>query len=288
MDGRFRDRQNIRYSTALQIGTNPFSQVTSSGFILILVLVSIYTVHFLYTVTMTKSGRFITVIDYTVNSESGNPIVITQDPAQANSISLGTSVNERTGIEFAYSFFLYVNPTTFSGSDMLYHVFHKGYTTPWPIMGPGVFIRGTTNTMRVVMNTHTNPYAYMDVQNIPVKKWFHVVLNCYKAGLDIYVNGNLSNRLSFKNTLPYQNYENIVVFSPTVRTVPSTIPVLAGSGIQFGGAISGMLSSMKYARYALSVNEIKSLMAEGPSKNVLTSSTDTPPYNADDWWTSTM
>ena len=278
--------RNTRY---LPAGVNsPVSQIFSSGMILIVTLVSIFAVQYLYSATTTKSARFISVIDYTVSSESGNPIIISQDPKQANSVSLGASVNERTGIEFSYSFFLFVNPSTFSGSDKLYHVFHKGYSTPWPLMAPGVFIRGTTNTMRVVMNTQTNPYAYMDVQNIPVKKWFHVLLNCYSGGLDIYVNGNLSNRLSFKNTLPRQNYENIVVFSPTVRTVPSTIPILHGSGIQFGGAISGMLSSMKYARYALSINEIKSLMAQGPSKRMPVSTADIPPYNADDWWTSTM
>lgn len=285
MDGRYRYGSNTRY---LPTGVSPVSQIGSSALVLIVTVVSIFAIQYLYTATTTKSARFISVIDYTASSESGNPIIISQDPKQANSVSLGASVNERTGIEFAYSFFLYVNPTTFSGSDKLYHVFHKGYTSPWPLMGPGVFIRGTTNTMRVVMNTQTNPYAYMDVQNIPVKKWFHVVLNCFSAGLDIYVNGNLSNRLSFKNTMPRQNYENIVVFSPTVRTVPSTIPVLGGSGIQFGGPISGMLSSMKYARYALSINEIKSLMAQGPSKQMPVSTADAPPYNADNWWTSTM
>jgi len=277
-----------RNTRTLSAVLNPVSQIVSSGIVLVVTLVLIYATQYLYSASTKSSARFISVIDYTVNSESGNPTIIPQDPSKSNSVSLGMSVNERTGIEFAYSFFLYVNPTTFSGTDTLYHVFHKGYTSPWPLMGPGVFIKGTTNTMRVVMSTQGNPYRYMDVQNIPVKKWFHVVLNCYSAGLDIYVNGNLSNRLSFSNTMPRQNYQDIIVFSPTVRTVPSTIPVLGGSGIQFGGAMSGMLSSMKYARYALSINEIKSLMAQGPSKQMPAPSSDMPPYNADDWWTSTM
>lgn len=259
-------------------------QAVSSLLTLLVTAASIFFLQFLYYITTSKSLNFVTLLDKTVLSDS-SMITISQDPSHPDSIPIGISVNERTGIEFAYSFYLYVNPSTFDGSDRMKHVFHKGYNQPWPLMGPGVFMLGTTNTMRVVMNTQTNPFTYVDVTNIPVEKWVHVVLNCYKSGLDIYVNGNLATRLPLEGTLPYQNFQNIVIFSPSTRNLSSTLISSLPFNISFGGPISGQFSALKYARYALSINEINSLMSQGPSKNVAVAEIQKPPYNGDTWWT---
>lgn len=263
-------------------------QALSSIMILIVVIVSLFIFEFFYSMSTTKQLRFITILDETVDSESGPKAPISQDPTQPGAVPLGISVNERTGIEFAYSFYLFVNPTTFTGEEVLKHVFHKGYATPWPLLGPAVFVLGHTNTMRVVMNTQMNPFLHVDITNIPVQKWFHVVLNCYKSGLDVYVNGNLANRLSLKNNLPYQNFQDIIIFSTNNLKISKTSTAVLDSepnDIRFAGAISGKISAIKYARYALSVNEIRSLMNEGPSTKVTVSTYETPPYNADSWWT---
>jgi len=34
----------------------------------------------------------------------------------------------------------------------------------------------------------------------------------------------------------------------------------------------------------LSINEINTLMTQGPSKKVKVNTTETPPYNGDTWW----
>lgn len=261
------------------------SQATSSLLTLFIVASLVVFLQFVYYLTSSKSLNFITLLDKTAISSSGM-VTISQNPNIAESIPIGISVNERTGIEFAYSFYLFVNTDTFDGTDSLKHIFHKGYTKAWPLIGPGVFMLGTTNTMRVVMNTQTSPFTYIDVTNIPVGKWVHVVLNCYKSGLDIYVNGNLATRLPLKGTMPYQNFQSIVIFSEANNQVyyKSQIPSLP-KDITFGGKMSGQLSSLKYARYALSINEINALMMQGPSKNVSISTIETPPYNGDTWWT---
>jgi hypothetical protein len=251
---------------------------------LLVVAGAIFFFQFLYYIINSKSLNFVTLLDSTVSSDT-NMITISQDPNQPGSVPIGISVNEKTGIEFAYSFYLFVNPSTFStGNNTLLHVFHKGYIKQWPLFGPGVFMLGSTNTMRVVMNTQTNPFAYVDVTNIPVNKWVHVVLNCYKSGLDIYINGNLATRLPLTGTLPYQNFQNIIIFSPSRRNLFTSAPSSLKENVSFGGAISGQLSALKYARYALSINEINSLMAQGPSKKVMTNKVQTPPYNGDTWW----
>lgn len=269
------------YGSSNQMSTS--SQVISSILTLLIVGSVIFLINFIYYIITSKSLNFVSLLDKTVSSDS-NMVVISQDPNQADSVPIGISVNERTGIEFAYSFYLFVNPTTFTGEDKLMHVFHKGFIQPWPLIGPGVFMLGTTNTMRVVMNTQTNPFAYVDVTNIPVQKWVHVVLNCYKSGLDIYINGNLATRLPLSGTVPYQNFQNVVIFSQSKRILYKSLISSLPFDVSYGGAMSGQLSSFKYARYALSINEINSLMAQGPSKVMVTKTGQTPPYNGDSWW----
>ena len=211
------------------------SQAKSSILLLLITSAVIVFIQYLYYIFTSKSLNFISLLDETVSADTGMK-VISQNPNIAESIQIGLSVNERTGIEFAYSFYLYINPSTFSGEYVLKSIFHKGYTTLWPLMGPGVFMLGTTNTMRVVMNTQTNPFAYVDVTNIPVQKWVHVVLNCYKSGLDVYINGNL-------------------VASPTVGTMQGTPNqfVISGSTIRF---LNGNVSSVILYNRALTAAEV--------------------------------
>jgi len=266
--------------------TTPGSQAFTGVVILAIVFVTGFLGELLFGAATDKTLRFRTLLDYTASSEETN-VVIRQNPKYSDAIPIGLSVNERTGIEFAYSFFLYVLPSTFSNQEAsLKHVFHKGYPIPWPLMGPGVFMLGNTNTMRVFMNTHKNPYTYTDITNIPVQKWFHVVLNCFKGGLDVYINGTLANRIPFNDTVPYQNYQDLIFFSQTNHQFrASSIAALPGEDMVIQGSFSGFLSSMKYARYALSVVEIQKLMNEGPSSKRKTASQSLPPYLADSWWT---
>jgi Concanavalin A-like lectin/glucanases superfamily len=257
-----------------------------NGFMIITILIMfILTTEYIYKMGVESRRRFVTLLDYTANADDMS-ISIHQDASKyTDAKEIGLSINERTGIEFAYSFYIYINPATFSNRAVFKHVFHKGYASPWPLMAPGVFIHGDSNTMRVVMNTYKNPYTYADVKNIPVEKWVHVVLNNYKGGLDIFINGNLSNRISFKDTLPYQNFQDIVIFSNTNNNTLTTSSIaVLDSNFELEGSFKGLLSNLTYARYALSMNEIQRLMAAGPSTKVKQKNLDKPPYLGDDWW----
>lgn len=261
-------------------------QIVSTLGLVGLTFLVLFVVEALYTATKESAERFQTLVDYTASAEDMT-LVIRQDSTKyPDAKPIGLSMNERTGIEFAYSFYLYVHPSTFSGNAVLKHVFHKGYGCPWPLMGPGVFIKGETNTMRIFMNTYANPYSYVDVHNIPVQKWFHVVLNCYKGGLDIFVNGHLANRVTFRDTLPYQNFQDIILFSNANynRFKGTTIPALKDENFDIEGSFRGYLSNLTYARYALSVTEIQTLLQRGPSSKIKQKNLDKPPYFADDWW----
>lgn len=265
-------------------------QIFSSIIFIVLLAVAGFGGEVIFNLSSDKSIRIVKLLNMTVNAEDNLPPIHQDLKKYPDAIPILRSVNERTGIEFSYSFFINVNPSTFSsGEDTLKHVFHKGYMAPWPLMAPGVFIRSNTNTMRIFMNTHSNPYTYVDVKNIPVQKWFHVVINCTSGGIDVYVNGNLANRLPFKNTVPYQNYQNINFFSKahfTNYSNPRIMPIPEGERMNIDGAFQGQFASLKYARYALSTFEIERLLSEGPSYTQRKVAQQLPPYLSDSWWSS--
>jgi len=268
-------------------GKTPFGEIVLATLIILITVTLFFTVEGLYSASKVMATRFQHLMDYTANADD-KALVIHQDANKyPDAKPILPSTNEPTGSEFGYSFYLYVNSTTFdTGSDVLYHVWHKGYGCVWPLMGPGVFIKGSSNTLRVVMNTYENPYAFVDVPNIPIRKWFHVVLNCRQNGLEVHINGNLTNKLRFDNTLPYLNYEDIILFSGANFTLNSQTPALKGEALQVSGAFRGMMSEFIYTRYAMSFTEIQTLYHAGPSKTIKTTAQELPPYMADTWWTA--
>jgi hypothetical protein len=270
--------------------------VMGDGFLsqLLLALAAVFAIFFLflsleffYSSISNVTGRNIELFPFTASSED-KQVVIRQDTKKyPQGKQIPFSVNERTGTEFSYSFYLYVNPSTFNNSDTLATVFYKGYLSPWPLMGPGVFLKRNSNTLRVFMNSYTNPYMYCDVENIPVSKWFHVVVSVRKNSMEVYVNGNLTKKMSFENGMPYQNFQDVVFFNQSNFTLRgSTTPAVGDETFEVRGVFKGNLSAVTYFSYALSYTEIQSLMNMGPSKKVLSATQELPPYFADQWWTT--
>jgi hypothetical protein len=213
---------------------------------------------------------------------------IEQNPNIPKSKPLTLSDNERTGVEFTYSFFLNVNPSTFRQEQGLLHIFHKGNPGQFPLLGPGVFMCSQTNTLRVYMNTFKTWNTYTEVDNFPIGKFVHVALVSHSTHLEVYINGNLKNRLDYGGFLPYQNYQNICAFSQRrISLKSSVIPSLNGEDLDVYGVMQGQLSRLIYFNYALSYTEINSLLNQGPS-TTLASATQDPmsPYLEDTWWTT--
>lgn len=267
------------------LGKGFFQQVVLVLVVLTVLFLVFMTLEYVFLSFLTIGSRHLNLVPETVTAED-EQITIIQNPFDKNAKTIPLSDNERTGIEFTYSFYLYVNPSTFTGEDVLMHVFHKGYSTPYPLMGPGVFVRGNSNTMRFVMNTYKNPYTYLDVENIPVRKWFHCVMLCRKNSLEIYINGNLRKKMSFENTLPYQNFQNLILFSPLKFNFFKSQYITLKEDMRVDGAFRGNLSNMVYLPYAASFTEIQSLMNMGVSSSTRKRSADTPPYLVDTYWTT--
>jgi hypothetical protein len=227
-------------------------------------------------------GSRIDVFPYRQNAQNGQEI-IAQNPAISSALTLPPSYNERTGAEFTYSFFLLLNGNGFANNqaDQLKHVFHKGYSKMSPLMSPGVFVHGDKNTLRVYANSTKKIRNFVDIEDIPINKWVHVVILARKNALEIYINGNIIKKLSVEGVL-MQNYQDLILFSQ--RSI-SAANFDGSKGVN--GPFSGDLASLTYFSYAISYSEIQGLVAAGPSTETKKGGAAdvANPYLVDNWWT---
>jgi hypothetical protein len=223
-----------------------------------------------------------------------------QNPQNPLAKTVNKSSNQGSGVEFSYTMFVYLNSSTYSSGDhKLYHILHKGYNQVYPLMGPGIFTWGDKNSLRVYMNCYDTWNNYTDIDNIPVDKWFHLVVSCKGTTVFIHINGNLKSKVTLSgNTPPYQNYGDVYAFSTRKLTLSSSIttslvndPEFSGvspanTQLVFDGSASGMISRVYYFAYALTYTEIQSLMNAGPSTVIKGPNMNISPYLSDTWWTN--
>lgn len=283
---------NSTPSPGIMSGTGIVAQLI----VVLILLVALYVLFFsaegLYRAFSRYDKAVIELMPHTYNSESKS-YIIAQDPNDPTAKPIQLSDNERTGIEFSYSFFIYVNPSTFRNEEGLLHVFHKGYSSQYPLLGPGVYMKANSNTMRVYMNSTATWNQFCDVENFPVQKFVHVAIVCRAGGMEIYINGDVAKRMPFNGGVPYQNFQDFYVFSQRTKQIggddmtrTNMVESLQGQSFRIFGAFRGSLSRLVYFNYAMSYTEISSMMNEGPSKKVESQSQDQPPYLVDTWWST--
>lgn len=280
------------------LGTDPMSQVVTGLAIVIILYLVLSGCEYIYNSFMRMWKDRVELFPKTYASGSRMYTAI-QNPASSNAKTVYFSDNQRSGIEFSYAMFIYLNSETFSSGDAkLYHILHKGYSLSYPLMGPGIFAWGNENKIRIFMNCYDTWDNYTDIENIPVDKWFHLVVSCKGNKLYIYINGNIKSKISLSgNTPPYQNYGDVYLFNPRKFKLNSNItsslandPQFKGdqplTQMDFGGSAKGMVSRVYYFGYALTYTEIQSLMTSGPSKEIEGPSMNITPYLSDTWWTN--
>ena len=279
--------ENIRYNQ-VNSGQKPgiIQQILFGLALVVALYLVLLFVEVIYRYSNRLSMNRTVLLPNTYNIEDKS-INIAQNPNIKGSKTINLSSNERSGVEFSYSFYLYVHPSAFRQELGLSHIFHKGYSQQFPLLAPGVYMRSDTNTLRVYMNTYKTWNNYVEVENIPVGKWVHIVVVCKELSLEVYVNGNLAKKLPFDGFAPYQNYEDVCCFSQRRITMKNSIvPSTDQTGFDVFGCMKGMLSRLNYFSYALCYAEIQQLMNEGPSSKMDSSlnTSNIPPYLDDTWW----
>jgi len=179
---------------------------------------------------------------------------ISQDPNNKSSITILRSENEKDGIEFTWSVWLYLNG--FEDSSSYHHVFNKGNTststptsnfpgTTTPNNAPGLYINPNYDGFRVIMNSFNNPYQeVIEVTDLPMAKWINIVIRVQDKNCDIYVNGRLVKRRIMTEVVK-QNYDDVHV--------------------SLNGGFSGYLSNLTYYNRSVSVTEIQDIISVGPN-----------------------
>lgn len=197
--------------------------------------------------------------------------IISQDPNVGGSIPIIRSENERAGIEFTWSVWVYINNLTYKNGQYR-HVFHKGddhiITNQTnnsrngivsPNNAPGLYIGPNTNTITVVMNTFENITEEVTIDNIPIKKWMNVIIRCNGNILDIFINGSLARRHILKS-VPKQNYGDVFV--------------------SMNGGFDGYTSDLKYFNYAIGTDKIQQVLGKGPNLVLISGSDAVSQYSS--------
>lgn len=277
--------------------TGVFAEIVLGVVVVLILYITLATSEFVYNNIATMWRDRVELFPNTYSSGSRMYTAV-QNPSNSDAKTIWFSDNQRSGVEFTFSMFINISSNTFSkGDKALYHIMHKGYSTPYPLMQPGIFCWGHMNTVRVYINCYDTWDNYVDIENIPIDKWFHLTVSCKGNTTYIYINGNLKKKMALSNnTPPYQNFGNVYLFSPRTLSLSNSITTSLDkkvdfiklqdpTSLTFGGAASGQVSRVFYFGYALTYTEIQNLMNMGPSPVIQSNNgSDSNAQLSDTWW----
>jgi hypothetical protein len=204
---------------------------------------------------------------------------ISQDPENKSSITILRSENEKDGIEFTWSVWLYLNG--FQDGSSYRHVFNKGNVatttstskdgysgTTTPNNAPGLYINPNYDGFRVIMNSFNNPYQeVIEVTDLPMTKWINIIIRVQDKNCDIYVNGRLVKRRVMTEVVK-QNYDDVHV--------------------SLNGGFSGYLSNLTYYNRSISITQIQDIISVGPNIKPVSKALDLteskPRYLSNRWY----
>ena len=184
-----------------------------------------------------------------------------------------TRSQNQDGIEFSWS--VWLNITNLDNSPGQYkHIFSKGDNDASqsnsgmnsPNNSPGLYLAPDSNSLVVIMNTFHTIDEQIQIDDIPLKKWIHVLIRVENRYLDVYVNGTLTKR-KLLASVPKQNFGNVYAC--------------------MNSGFNGFLSNLQYFDYALQPGPIASLVGQGPNLKASTSQNSmnvNPPYFSLQWY----
>ena len=227
--------------------------------VLILLIVLIQIVKYFYVKWDVEQTNSPMLVNGTKNGK--NAFVISQDPNHTNYVPIKRSVDQ-DGIEFSYALWFLITDFSYKQGEWK-HIFHKGNSSSYPNRAPGVWIHPNTNMVRIYMNTMQTLLEYIDIDNIPLRKWVHMVIVVKNRSLSVYINGLLKIRKEL-SSLPRQNYGNVWT--------------------NMYGGYEGYLAKLQYFNKALDSIAVDSLVTHGPGSGNCIDTKEVPPYLDDSWW----
>jgi hypothetical protein len=241
------------------------SYVAKAAFLILVVIVFVYVLRLCITAIayLFSPSSSPYLVNGVIDAKVGN-LIIPQDPSESNAVPIIRSVNDDVGIGFTWSTWIYIkqNDSTGEPPGIFHHVFNKGSATAdsttglmTPNNGPGLYLNDNYSGLKVVMSTFDDPNTSTVVDNIPVNKWVNVIIRVENTVLDIFINGDLAQRLPL-GSVPFQNYGDV--------------------NVAINGGFNGNLSSLRYYNTALGTRAIQNIVSSGPNLTVLGASGGAP------------
>ena len=180
-------------------------------------------------------------------------IVFPQDPSNNNAVTIYRSVNATDGIEFSWSVWIFINNLQYLEGQYK-HIFYKGNNNleqngkNFPNNSPGLYLAPNTNDLIVMMNTFNDINEEIVISDIPINKWFNVIIRCKNTTLDVYANGTIVRSINLTG-VPKQNYGDVYV--------------------GMNGGFNGYISNLWYYNYALGTASIQKIVNDGPNTKMV-------------------
>jgi len=180
-------------------------------------------------------------------------VVFPQDPSNNGAVTIYRSVNATDGIEFTWSVWVFINNLQ-TNQGIYKHIFSKGNSDIGsngliqPNNAPGLYIDPEKNNLYILMNTFNVINEEITVPDIPINKWFNVIIRCQNTTVDVYINGTITRSIEL-NGVPKQNYGDVYV--------------------AMNGGFDGYISNLWYYNYALGTAAIQNLISGGPNTTMV-------------------
>lgn len=237
------------------------SYVAKTAFLILTVIVFVYVLR----LCIALIGWLFTpnsspyLVDGLIDANVGN-LIIPQDPNSSSAVPIIRSVNDEVGIAFTWSVWLYIKQHDKVTTTAYRHVFNKGSSASsngimTPNNGPGLYLNNDYTKLKVVMSTFNQFNNSIDIENIPINKWFNVIMRVENTVLDVFMNGDLAQRLPL-NSVPFQNYGDV--------------------NVAINGGFNGNISSLRYYNTALGTRDIQNIVSSGPNLKVIGASGGAP------------
>ena len=243
----------------LTTGSNLWMNLLKIGLTILILVALFFVAKYLFTQYQDSVYAAPMLLDGMKNGK--HALVISQDPANFSYIPMPNSDNQAS-LELTYDFWMLIDSYEYKKGEWK-HVFHKGNSSSYPNRAPGVWLHPDTNAMRVYMNTQDNILEYIDVDNLPLRKWIHVSLVLHDMDMDIFINGYLKKRQKLTSVPKLNNGDFWVNM--------------------FGG-FDGYLARIRYYARAIGIDEIAANVRAGPGNSSCIDTGQVPPYLDDNWW----
>jgi hypothetical protein len=217
----------------------------------------------------------VAVVGYFLIRKYDTPVQSDQ-PLQTNAVStiqdgrkgstfagtLPRSFNQSGGIGFSYAGWIRIDDFTYrQGIQKV--IFVKGQPDASTAC-PALVLDGNSNSLLVKIDTYGQQDT-LSIQNIPAKKWIHIVLTVDQDSANVYINGTLA-RSHTMSQLPKQN-------DSTLAIAPN-------------GGFDGKIGLLTYYNYTLGPTDVQALVATPPTPDASDAGIGpVPPYLDGSWWT---